>query len=148
METTKFEKKSPLFRRKVFILAWGGFCLYRETVNAQNGRWKQLCQINCDIAIIYLLLTLPKRSHSKRSWSCHLAGYSQKTWLITQTAVCVKCRGDQRIPFQRNVTMFCFQSANYFFHCSCVTLPVPQSSDQTTLCSLVYLFQGCCWKHS
>ncbi len=38
----------------------------------QNGRWKQLCRINCDVANIFLLFQLPKRRSSRRNSFCCL----------------------------------------------------------------------------
>ncbi len=53
METAKYETKSPQFCNKVFMLmSWFGFCW--KSVNEQNGRWKPLCQINCDVVTQFI----------------------------------------------------------------------------------------------
>ncbi len=66
METPKFLKTNkPQFHKKVVRSLDMVFALVRITFNAQNGRWKELCQINCDdIANIHLLFSLPQRSSS------------------------------------------------------------------------------------
>lgn len=48
METEKCGGKSPYFSKKVFPLAWGGFCSKR--VNALNGRRKDFFRISSDVA--------------------------------------------------------------------------------------------------
>ncbi len=51
---------------RVCFYTWGGFCLCQKTVNAQNGRWRWLFRINCDVANVYLLVLLLKRSRPSR----------------------------------------------------------------------------------
>ncbi len=38
--------KNPLICQKAFAVAWGGFWLMQKSVNANNGRWKRICQVN------------------------------------------------------------------------------------------------------
>ncbi len=56
METVKLKKKkASIQKKKNFKLTWGSFCICGKTVIVQSERWKQLCQINCDVENIYLL---------------------------------------------------------------------------------------------
>ncbi len=150
-----WKKTTPQFHKKVFALAWKGFCHCWKTADVQTGWWKQLFWKNCDVVNIYRLIPLRQRSMKKLiplSFLDILPTLLLLTWLITTTPsgsahpknIMTILDGKQ----QQNT--FFFQSvASAFFYCSlqpCVALPISPSSDQTTLCSLVYSLQTSWWK--
>ncbi len=136
-------KKNVLFPKKTFLADLRWFLPLSKTVNAQNGRWKQMFQINSDVANNYLLVPLCKRSswltlvQEADSASFWIFPKCVKTKLITTTTTTGVCRavGEQSIirshlynvaatldgKQQQNAPMICFWSATststvYFSH--------------------------------
>ncbi len=139
----------------------------------RNGKWKwqnlkkkkssisQKSSCAClkrfffDIVNIYRLILLRKRSMKKLiplSFLDILPTLLLLTWLITTTP-----SGSSHtknimtiLDGKQQQSTFFFQSvASAFFYCSlqpCVALPISPSSDQTTLCRLVYSLQTSWWK--
>ncbi len=134
------------------MLAWGGFCLCRKTVNAQSGRWKQLCRINCDWANIYQLLS----SRKSKSRSC-FAIFPDTSPVLenmddNNNKVCwnmlIPLSWVREICFQFSLLFFSdglFSVCNlYFFLCllhSSVMVPTPPPSDQSSTLHLVIHFK-------
>ncbi len=78
-------KKKSLICKNVFPLAWGGFWLVRSRVNANNGRWKHILQINSSMCI------------KKVMWLCAMGWYN---WTKQQTDLHLKCYDHSEMPEQ------------------------------------------------
>ncbi len=88
METPNL-KRNPLIRKKVFMLAWGGFWLVRKRVNVNNGRCKCILQIN------------PAWAFKKVMWLCTMGRHNlTNPWtdFVAQHLKC--CYGHSEVPEQ------------------------------------------------
>ncbi len=139
--TEMANKKFPLIRKKVFTLAWGGFCFVQKRVNANNGRWKRICRIKSSMRIkkvmwhlkcCYGHLEMPKQSLSSKyfciiaSQNCYTTAFPNSRHQLKQCphSLCFVCSlwGTSHLLYMKIII---FSGFSYFlwnpglWHLSC-----------------------------